>query len=131
METQVSLKIIESYFEKLKSSLELDVAIVGAGPSGLVCAYELAKAGHKVAIFESKLAPGGGIWGGAMLFNELVIQEGALGVIDEMGIRHSEVVDGLVHADSVEVASGLVFNAVNKGAVLYNGVTVEDVVFQK
>lgn len=68
MEQIVSTGIIDSYFAKLKSNLSIDVAIVGGGPSGIVAAYYLAKAGKKVALFDRKLAPGGGMWGGAMMF---------------------------------------------------------------
>ena len=35
MEQIVSSGIIDSYFEKLKSNLSVDVAIVGGGPSGI------------------------------------------------------------------------------------------------
>lgn len=35
------------------------VAIVGAGPSGMSCAYYLAKLGHRVIVFEAEAAPGG------------------------------------------------------------------------
>ncbi|MEG2755540.1 MAG: FAD-dependent oxidoreductase, partial [Mucinivorans sp.] len=55
METVVSRSIVESYFGKLKNNLEIDAAVVGGGPSGLVAAYFLAKAGKKVALFERKL----------------------------------------------------------------------------
>lgn len=57
MEQIVSTGIIDSYFAKLKSNLSIDVAIVGGGPSGIVAAYYLAKAGKKVALFDRKLAP--------------------------------------------------------------------------
>lgn len=50
MEQIVSTGIIDSYFAKLKSNLSIDVAIVGGGPSGIVEAYYLAKAGKKVAL---------------------------------------------------------------------------------
>jgi thiamine thiazole synthase len=72
MELLISRRILRSYFNKLDRCTDLDVAIVGAGPSGLLCAYDLAKAGKQVAIFERMLKPGGGVWGGGMLFNEIV-----------------------------------------------------------
>ncbi|HNQ21113.1 MAG TPA: ribose 1,5-bisphosphate isomerase, partial [Bacteroidales bacterium] len=43
MEQIVSNGIIDSYFNKLKQYLSVDVAIVGGGPSGLVASYYLAK----------------------------------------------------------------------------------------
>ena len=131
MEKTIAKRILRRFSEKLEDSLELDVAIVGAGPSGLICAWDLALAGKKVAIFERTLKPGGGIWGGAMLFNEIVLQEEALHVLDEAGIRYSEMEDGLVTADSVEVASALIYRAVHAGARIFNGVTVEDVIFKE
>lgn len=39
--------------------IETEVAIVGAGPAGLSAAYEIAKAGGKVAIFDENERPGG------------------------------------------------------------------------
>ncbi|MCK4713313.1 MAG: FAD-dependent oxidoreductase, partial [Marinosulfonomonas sp.] len=35
------------------------VAIIGAGPAGLTAAFDLAKAGHKVVVFEARKHPGG------------------------------------------------------------------------
>ena len=78
IERNVSQGIISTYFKKLERNLDLDVAIVGGGPSGIVAAYYLAKAGLKVAQFDRKLSPGGGMWGGAMMFNQIVVQEEAL-----------------------------------------------------
>ncbi len=62
-EVTISKAIIESYKDKLIKALDVDVAIAGAGPSGLICAYYLANAGKKVVIFEKKLSIGGGMWG--------------------------------------------------------------------
>ncbi|MFC1910341.1 FAD-dependent oxidoreductase [Chloroflexota bacterium] len=38
------------------------VAVVGSGPSGLTCAYDLAKHGYPVTVFESDSMPGGQPW---------------------------------------------------------------------
>lgn len=40
------------------------IAIVGAGPSGLAAARELARKGHEVTIFERYPVPGGMLWAG-------------------------------------------------------------------
>ena len=41
----ITKAIVDRYFRKLTEHLDLDVAVVGGGPSGLVAAYKLAKAG--------------------------------------------------------------------------------------
>ncbi|HLZ18810.1 MAG TPA: FAD-dependent oxidoreductase, partial [Smithellaceae bacterium] len=73
-EIVISRAIIERFTEKMLQATDVDVAVVGGGPSGLVAAYYLASAGKKVALFERKLSLGGGMWGGGMMFNEIVIQ---------------------------------------------------------
>ncbi len=128
MEETISGAIIRRFFEKLENNLAVDVAIVGAGPSGLVAAHDLAKAGLKVAVYESKLAPGGGTWGGGMLFNEVTVQNDAAEILHEFGISTRQY-DGQYHTvDSVEMASGLIFGARKAGAVIFNTVKVEDIV---
>ena len=128
MEETISGAIVSRFFEKLKSHLTVDVAIVGAGPSGLVAARDLANAGLKVAVFESKLAPGGGTWGGGMLMNEVVVQEDAAEILGEFGIACERLGNGYCTLDSVEMASGLIFGARKAGAVIFNTVCVEDIV---
>lgn len=130
IETQVSAGIIRTYFEKMERNLDLDVAIVGGGPSGIVAAYYLAKAGLKVAQFDRKLSPGGGMWGGAMMFNQIVIQEEALPIVREFGINYAPYESGLYTMDSVESTSALLYRAVHAGATVFNCYSVEDVVFK-
>ena len=131
-ENIISTAIIRKFSEKLIAGLTLDVAIVGGGPSALVAAHDLAAAGLKTAIFERKLAPGGGTWGGGMLFNEVVVQDEALGILDDFQIRHQalENAPGFHTLDSVEMASGLIFGALQAGAKIFNSVSVEDLVFK-
>ena len=130
IETKVSKGIITTYFDKLQRNLELDTAIVGGGPSGIVAAYYLAKAGKKVALFDRKLSPGGGMWGGAMMFNQLVIQEEAMPIVKELGINYVPFEDNLYTIDSIESTSALLYHAVHAGATIFNCYSVEDVIFK-
>lgn len=132
LENVISAAIVSSFNAKLLDNLCVDVAIVGAGPSALVAAKYLADSGVKTAIFERKLAPGGGVWGGGMLFNEVVVQKDALDVLADFGIDSTEIATapGFYTLDSVEMASGLTFGALKAGAKIFNSVSVEDVVFK-
>lgn len=127
----ISRSIINSYMEKLLGSLKIDVALVGAGPSNLVAGYYLAKEGLKAAIFEAKLAPGGGMWGGGMMFNEIVVQDDAIPVVEEMGIRFHSKGDGYYTMDSVEAASTLISRCVQSGTVIFNLIKATDVLFRE
>ena len=131
-ENIITKAIISKFSEKLIDGLNLDVALVGGGPSALVAARYLAEAGFKVAVFERKLAPGGGTWGGGMLFNEVVVQDEALDILDDFQITHRQLPDapGFHTLDSVEMASGLIFGALKAGAKIFNSVSVEDLVFK-
>lgn len=132
VENAISSAIVQSFCGKLQKALTVDVAVVGGGPSALVASRDLAAAGYEVAVFERKVAPGGGTWGGAMLFNEVVVQDGALRILDSFGIRHRPVpgARGYHTLDSVEMASALIYGAVHAGAKIFNAVSVEDIVFK-
>jgi len=130
MEQIVSSGIVESYFNKLKENLTVDVAIVGGGPSGLVASYYLAQKGLKVALYERKLAPGGGMWGGAMMFNEIVVQKDALFILDEFKITYKHYEADYYTLDSVHATSALIYHATRLGVKIFNCTSIEDVVFQ-
>jgi len=131
MEQIVSAGIVDSYFNKLKENLSVDVAIVGGGPSGLVASYYLAKKGFKVTLYERKLAPGGGMWGGAMMFNEIVVQKDALHILDEFSISYKHYEKDHYTLDSVHATSALIYHATKAGVKMFNCTTIEDVVFQE
>ncbi|MBD3246181.1 MAG: thiazole biosynthesis protein [Candidatus Omnitrophica bacterium] len=126
-EVVISRSIVESYKEKFVRVLDVDVAIAGGGPAGLVCAYFLAKAGKNVAVFERKLSLGGGMWGGGMLFNEIVVQQAGQEILEEFGISCTESEKGYFLADAVEGICALGYRAVHEGATVMNAISVEDV----
>lgn len=127
----VTKAIVERYTAKLLSCLEIDVAVCGAGPSGLVAAYYLAKKGLKTVIFERKLSIGGGMWGGGMMFNEIVVQDEGKAILDEMDIATRQYKKGYHVADAVECVSGLTYRAMKAGAKIFNLISVEDLVVRK
>jgi thiazole biosynthesis enzyme len=126
-EIKISRAIIESYKNKLIKSLDMDVAIAGAGPAGMVCGYYLAKAGKSVVIFERKLSVGGGMWGGGIMFNEIVVQEKAKEIVDEFGIRARIYEKGYYLADSIEAVSTICSKTAKAGVKIFNLLSVEDV----
>jgi thiamine thiazole synthase len=125
-EVQISKTIVCAYHEKLLDRLASEVVIVGAGPSGLVAALFLARAGVKVTVLEKRLSPGGGIWGGGMGMSVAVVQEEAVALLDEMGIRCAPRRENLYAVDAIELAAGLCWNALQAGATIFNLMTVED-----
>ena len=130
MDLDVTKAITDTWFQKLQENLDVDVAITGTGPSGLIAALRIAEAGYKVSMFESKLAPGGGMWGGAMLFSSIALQNEAVYLLDELEIPYQRYNDNLVMCDSVLATSALIYRASRAGVLIHNGMSVEDVVFK-
>ncbi|MBM3153946.1 MAG: thiazole biosynthesis protein [Chloroflexi bacterium] len=130
-EVTISRAITESYVKELLDYMDVDVAIAGAGPSGLTAGYCLAKNKVKVAIFERKLSVGGGMWGGGMMFNKIVVQAEAKGILDELGISSRQYQKGYYVADAVETAATLCSRAMKAGVKIFNLLSVEDVMIRE
>ena len=130
-EIEVTRGIVEGFTRDFLDSLQLDVAVVGAGPAGMTCAYFLAREGLKVAIFERNLHVGGGMWGGGMLFPRIVIQEEAADIVRAFGVRLELFHEGYYVGDSVETVSKCTAATVDAGVKIWIGVSVEDVLIRE
>ncbi len=130
-EVIVTRKIIERFSDEFQSNLDVDVVITGAGPASLTAARYLAKAGKKIVIFERKLSPGGGIWGGGMTFPVMVVQEESKHLLEEIGVRLSGGEDGYYTANTIEASAKMIAAAIDAGATLFNAMTVEDVIIRE
>lgn len=126
-ETRITRAILTAYHEKLMRSVESDVLIVGAGPAGMMAAIELAERGFRAVIVEKRLAPGGGLWGGGLGLNEVVVQSECTPVLDSLAVRLERTCGDFIVVDAMELASALCLRAVQAGAVVFNLLTFEDV----
>ncbi|MBC7334534.1 MAG: thiazole biosynthesis enzyme, partial [Actinobacteria bacterium] len=117
---KISKAIIEEYMDELIDHLEVDVAIGGGGPSGLTAGYYLSKAGFKVSLFERKLSIGGGMWGGGMMFNKIVVQDAGREILQgEFGVDCKEHEKGYYVADSIEATSTICSKACKAGLKIF------------
>ncbi len=128
---KISKAIIEEYMDELVDHLDVDVAIGGGGPSGLAAGYYLSKAGFKVSLFERKLSIGGGMWGGGMMFNKIVVQEAGREILEgEFGVDCREHENGYYVADSIEATSTICSKACKAGVKIFNLISIEDVMIR-
>jgi len=131
LEVKIARTIIRYTLEDWLSITESDVVVVGAGPSGLTAAKYLAERGFRVVVFERRLSFGGGIGGGGMLFHKIVVDERARSILDEFGVRYKDARNGLYILDASELMAKLAAGALDAGAKIIHGVSVEDVIFRE
>lgn len=100
------------------------VAVVGAGPAGLSCAGELAKAGYAATVFESKAEAGGMLRYGVVPFRfDLDFLAKELGDIKDLGVefKFNTPIEGKESAENL-LKEG--FDAVFLGTGLWEGINL-------
>ena len=130
MESRITRAIVASSAKYLDELSEVDVLIVGAGPSGMVAARYLAERGYRVAVFERRFSFGGGIGPGGSMMPRIVVQEEAIPILRDFSVRYSPTGDGLYVVDPAELIAKLAVHAIDAGARFLLGVHVDDVVFR-
>ena len=88
------------------------VAVVGAGPAGVTCAYHLALKGHEVTIYESLAEPGGMAAVGIPDYRvPREILKGEVAQVEKMGvnIEYGRTVGGEIKLSQLEEAFDAVF----------------------
>jgi len=75
--------------KKPRETKKEKVAIIGAGPAGLTCAYDLARLGYQVTVFEAQSSPGGMMYAGipGYRLSKEVLKREIAQMVEETGIR--------------------------------------------
>lgn len=97
------------------------VAVIGAGPAGLVCAGELARLGYRVTVFEALHAPGGVLRYGIPEFRlPKAILDWEIGMLTRMGVEivTNVIIGKTLTLDSLFDAQGFQAVFVGTGAGL-------------
>ncbi|WP_199167471.1 sulfide-dependent adenosine diphosphate thiazole synthase [Thermotoga sp. SG1] len=129
-EKDITSAIVDTFYSMLKEHTESDVIIVGAGPSGLMAARELARAGKKVLVIERNNYLGGGFWIGGFLMNKVTVRAPAQEILDEIGVPYEKYKEGLYVADGPHACSKLIASACDAGVKFLNMTNFDDVVIK-
>ena len=114
---------------KVAPSTGKKVAIVGSGPAGLTCAFDLAKAGHSATIFEALHDAGGVLLYGIPEFRlpkSIVARE--IATLKEMGIeiKTNFVIGKLISVDELMEEFDACFIGTGAGLPMFMGIEGEN-----
>lgn len=127
-EKDVTRAIVSAFMRQFEEYAESDAIVVGAGPSGLMAARELARQGWRVLVVERNNYLGGGFWIGGYLMNKVTMRAPAQRVLDELGVPYQEAKAGLFVADGPHATSKLIASACDAGVKFANMTIFDDVV---
>ncbi|MDD5595524.1 MAG: sulfide-dependent adenosine diphosphate thiazole synthase [Candidatus Omnitrophica bacterium] len=129
-EASISKAIVGEFNKWFTDYIISDVIIVGAGPSGLLAAKDLASAGIKTLVVEANNYIGGGFWVGGYFMNTLTFRAPGQTILDELKVPYKKVEEGLFIADGPSACSKLISAACDSGAKILNLTKFDDVVLR-
>jgi len=129
-EKEISRAIGRDFSERLDQIVDTDVIVVGGGPSGLVCARDLALNGVKTLVIENNNYLGGGFWVGGFLMPLATFREPGQKILDELGVPYKSVGKGLWGCQAPHAASKLIAAALDAGVMVQNLTQFQDLVMR-
>jgi thiazole biosynthesis enzyme len=130
-ESEVTRAIVGEFTKDLEKYTESDVIIIGGGPSGLMCARDLAREGVNVLIIERNNYLGGGFWIGGFLMNTITVRAPAQRILDELEVPYKEFSPNLFTTHGPHVCSKLIAAACDAGANILNMAKFDDIVLRE
>ncbi|MCX8186019.1 MAG: sulfide-dependent adenosine diphosphate thiazole synthase [Sulfolobales archaeon] len=129
-EADITRSIVRYALRDLEEFSEVDVVVVGAGPSGLTASYYLCREGFRVLVLERRFSFGGGTGPGGNLLPRIVFQEEVLPLLDEFGVRYVKAAEGLYVANPAEAIAKLAVKALDAGVRVLFGAHVQDLIYR-
>jgi len=130
-EEDITRAIVETFSKEFLQVVESDCIVVGAGPSGLVAARDLAREGLRVLLIERNNYLGGGFWIGGYLMNKVTVRAPADEALAALGVPLTAVRPGLAVADGPHACAKLIASACDAGVRVLNLTSVDDVVLRE
>ncbi len=130
-ELDITRSIAQQFYKQFDEIAQSDVIVIGGGPSGLVCARELALRGHRVLIIEQMAHLGGGFWSGGYLMTKAAIAAPAHEILVKLGVHCTETKPGLHVVEAGHACSKLIGAAYDAGVKVQNLTQVVDLVVRR
>jgi len=129
-ESIISKTIVREFSRQFEQYACSQVIIVGSGPSGLMAAYDLGRAGIQTLLIEGNNYLGGGFWIGGFLMNTLTFRAPAQELLEEIGIPYKMVSTELAVASGPLACARLIAAACQTDIHVLNMARVEDVIWK-
>lgn len=130
-EADVTRAVMQAWSRHFEDMIQSDAIVVGSGPSGLVCARDMARRGLRVVVVEQANHLGGGFWHGGYLANKAAIRKPADRIVAELGVPVADAGNGITICDPPHVTSALIASAYAAGVRFLNLTVVRDVVWRE
>ncbi len=127
-EAQITRAIVRAFAQEFDGLVRSDCLVVGAGPSGLMTAMDLARRKRRVAVIEATNYLGGGLWLGGYLFNKLTVRAPTQRLLKELHVPCRQVQAGLYVADAPHLCARLITAACEAGVKFIQMTEMVDVV---
>jgi len=130
-ESAVTKAIVSQFSRDMEDFANMDVIIIGGGPSGLMAARDLALKGVKVLVVERNNYLGGGFWIGGFLMNTITVRAPAQKVLDELDIKYNAFSKSLYCTPGPLACSKLIAAACEAGVKMLNMAQFDDLVMRE
>ncbi|MCC6741132.1 MAG: thiazole biosynthesis protein [Planctomycetia bacterium] len=129
-EADVTRAITRAWADQFDQMIQSDVLVVGAGPSGLCCALNLARQGMRAVVVEQCNHLGGGFWNGGYLANKAAIRRPADRILEELRVPLQDH-GGILLCDPPHATAALIAACYAAGVRFLNLTVVRDVIWRE